>query len=218
MRFLGICQRPVDVEDHCPDPHENTRLARKSSPSMVMSSSRVSSRSGLANSRLAWRSRARSSALRIERAFAKCGCACAAGCTRAEPSRPSAQPVLHGAEHALRDLLELLGAVVGKVQVMGDARGEPGIRAEEGLHAIAVAGEDHDQILALVLHDLQQDFDRFLPVIALVLGTIQIIGLVDEQHAAHGLLQHLLGLRSGMADVLPDEIVARHRHTWPLRT
>ena len=44
------------------------------------------------------------------------------------------------------DRLELVRAVVGKIQMMRDARREPGIGAEENLHALAVAGQDHDQI------------------------------------------------------------------------
>ena len=64
----------------------------------------------------------------------------------------------------------------------------------------------------MVLHHLQQDFDRLLAVIALVVGLVEIIGLVDEQHAAHGFLQHFAGFGRGVADILADEIVARHRH------
>ena len=42
---------------------------------------------------------------------------------------------------------------------------KPGIRCEEVFHAVAIAGEDDHQVLALVLHDLQQDLDRLLPVV-----------------------------------------------------
>src|SRR5438477_420424 len=52
----------------------NTRLARMSDGAMELSSSAVRRRSRSANSRLAWRSRARSSALRTLRALAKFGC------------------------------------------------------------------------------------------------------------------------------------------------
>src|SRR5690606_10077787 len=51
----------------------NTRLACRSAAVMVLSSSASSTRSRSAKSRLAWRSRARSSALRTLRALAKCG-------------------------------------------------------------------------------------------------------------------------------------------------
>src|SRR5580698_2039852 len=50
-----------------------TRLARMSDSAMVDRSSGVNSRSLSANRRLAWRSRARSKALRTLRALAKCG-------------------------------------------------------------------------------------------------------------------------------------------------
>ena len=71
---------------------------------------------------------------------------------------------------------------------MGDARAKAGIGGEEAVHPLAIAGEDHDEVLALVLHHLEQDLDRFLAIVALVLRAIEIIGLVDEQHAAHRLL------------------------------
>ena len=89
---------------------------------------------------------------------------------------------------------------------------KPGIGGEEVVHAVAVAGEDHDQVVALVLHHLQQDLDRFLAVVPLVLRPVQVIGLVDEQHAAHGPLEHFLGLGRGMADILADQVVAGHRN------
>ena len=92
---------------------------------------------------------------------------------------------------------------------MGDARAEARIALEEPFHAIAIAGEDDHEILALRFHHLQQDLDRLLSVVALVLGPVEIVSLVDEQHAAHRLLQDLLGLRRGVADILPDQIVAR---------
>ena len=91
---------------------------------------------------------------------------------------------------------------------MGDARAQPGVRAEEVVHPVLVAGEDHDQLVALGLHHLEQDLDRLLAVVALVLGPVEVVGLVDEEHAAVGAAQHLLGLRRGVADVLADEVVA----------
>ncbi len=92
---------------------------------------------------------------------------------------------------------------------MGDAAGHAGVGLEKRVHPVLVAGQDHDEIVALVLHHLQQDLDRLLPVVALVLGAVQVVGLVDEQHAAHRLLQHLLGLRCSVADVLAHQVIAR---------
>ncbi len=59
---------------------------------------------------------------------------------------------------------------------------------------------------------MQEDLDGLLTVVTLVLGTVEVIRLVDEQHAAHRLLDHFFGLRRGVPDVLADEIVPRHRH------
>ena len=98
---------------------------------------------------------------------------------------------------------------------MRDARAHPGVGAEEGVHAVLVAGEDHDQVVALVLHHLQQDLDRFLPVVALVLGPVEVVRLIDEQHAPHCALQYLASLRRGMTDVLAHEVIARHGHEVP---
>src|SRR5204863_443247 len=83
---------------------------------------------------------------------------------------------------------------IREVEVMRDARAHPGVGAEEGVHAVLVAGEDHDQVVALVLHHLQEDLDRFLPVVALVLGPVEVVRLIDEQHAPHCALQYLASL------------------------
>src|SRR5262249_47525106 len=98
MDALGLGERAVDVEDQhrdlrdvilytagvrrcqgehdihvgaagASDPPEKTRLASTSAASMVMRSSLERTRSSTETSRLAWRSRIRSSALRMERAF-----------------------------------------------------------------------------------------------------------------------------------------------------
>ena len=108
-----------------------------------------------------------------------------------------------------RDLHELVGREVREVQMVRDARAHAGVGAEERLHPVLVAREDDDEVLALGLHDLQQDLDRLLPVVALVLRAVQVVGLVDEQHAALGALEHVARLGRRVADVLPDEVVAR---------
>ena len=51
---------------------------------------------------------------------------------------------------------------------------KPGLLSEKPVHAVRIAGEDHHQIVAMVLHHLQQDFDRLLAVVALILGPIEI--------------------------------------------
>ena len=194
----------------------NTRLARMSAAVSVERASRVTG-APAANSRLACRRRARSSALRIERALAKWGCARrSATYSRKRRKRLVVEAVVLPAEHQRGDLDQLGVVVVGEIDVVRDARREARIAAEEGVHPVLVAGENDDQVVALVLHHLQQDLDHLLPVVAFVLGPVEVIRLVDEQHAAHRALQHLLGLGRGVADVLADEVVARHRDEMTL--
>ena len=119
------------------------------------------------------------------------------------------ETVLLTLEHQRRDAHQFLDRVVGEVDVVCDARLHPWITLEKRRHAIAVAGEDHDQVVAFVLHRLQEDLDRFLTVIALVLGLVQVVRLIDEEHAAACALEDFFGFGRGMPDELPDEIVAR---------
>ena len=148
----------------------------------------------------------------------------AAGVGEPGPGRPArelrAQRLLGGGrelvggrvEHQPADRHQLLGPVVREIDVVGDARCHARVQGEELLHAVTVSGQDHHQALALVLHHLQQYLDRLNPVVALVLGTVEVVGLVDEEHPAVGALDHLLGLGRGVADVLAHEIVAGHGH------
>ena len=135
---------------------------------------------------------------------------------RSVSSASGARAVALVAEHGSRDLLELVVGIVGELDVMRDARAEARVRLEEPLHPVGVAGEDHHEVVAVVLHHLQQDLDRLLPVVALVVGPVEVIGLVDEEHAAHRLLQHLLGLRRRVPDVLADQVVAGDADQVPL--
>jgi len=126
-----------------------------------------------------------------------------------------AEAIAHFGRDQPRDLLKFRVAVVGKVEVMGDARGHARIAAKESIHAVLVTGENDHQFVALAFHHLKQDFDRFLSVIALVLGAVKVISLVDEKNAAHRPLEHFLGLGRGVADVLTDQVVAGNRDQVP---
>ena len=112
-------------------------------------------------------------------------------------------------QHLVRDGQQILGFVIGEIEVMRDPRAQARIGPEKSVHPVLVAGQYHHQVVALVFHHLQQDLDRFLAVVALVLGPVEVVGLVDEEHPAHGPLQDLLGLRRGVSDVLADQVVAR---------
>src|ERR1700733_13541595 len=96
------------------------------------------------------------------------------------------------------------------MHVMRDARAKARIGLEKSVHAVLIARKNHSQVVALILHHLQQDLDCFLPVVLLILWAVQVVGLVNEEHAAHSALQYVFGLGCGMADVLADKIVARN--------
>jgi hypothetical protein len=81
---------------------------------------------------------------------------------------------------------------------MSDARAHAGIGFEESVHAVLVTRQDDHELVAVVLHDLEQDIDAFLTVILGIGRTVQVIRLVDEQDAAHGAIQDTLGLRRGL--------------------
>jgi len=120
------------------------------------------------------------------------------------------EPVLLALQHQVRDLEQFVQGEAGEVDVMGDPGGHARVGPEEGVHPVRVAGQDHHQVLPVRLHELKQDLDRLLAVVALILRAVQVVRLVDEEHPAHRPLEHLLGLRGGVAHVLADQVVPGH--------
>ena len=68
--------------------------------------------------------------------------------------------------HALQDLGEFRRAVGRELDRLGEAAGETRIGVDEPTHVVGVAGHDHDDPVAVVLHELQQGIDRLLAEIA----------------------------------------------------
>jgi hypothetical protein len=99
--------------------------------------------------------------------------------------RVGVEAVVHRREHPLGDVEQFPAVVVGERDVMRDARTKTRIALEEHFHARRVTGENHDQIVTLVFHCLEQDLDRLLTVVAFVFRAIQVIRFVDEKHTAH---------------------------------
>src|SRR6266498_1226871 len=129
--------------------------------------------------------------------------------------RFGAEPVAFLLHHELADAHELIGGEVGKVDVVGDPGRHAGIRTEERVHSIPVTGQDHDEVVPLGLHDLEQDLDGLLTVVTLVACPVEVVGLVDEEHAAHGPLDDTLCLRRRVPYILPNQVVARHADQMP---
>ena len=104
--------------------------------------------------------------------------------------------------HLLEDRDQLVVGVVLELDLRAEPALEAGVLGDEDRHRQRVAGDDHDQVVALVLHLLDQGVDGFLAV--LVAG--QRVGLVDEEHAALGLLDLVGGLLRGLAEVAGHQL------------
>ena len=87
---------------------------------------------------------------------------------------------------------------------------------DELLHQLGVARHDDHQVLPVVLHVFQQDLDGLPAEVVPVVLIHQGIGLVDEQHAADGLLDDLLGLQGGLPHKAGHQAGAVHLHQLAL--
>ena len=81
---------------------------------------------------------------------------------------------------------------------------------DEFLHQVGIARHDDNEILAVVLHAFQQDFDGLAAKIVAVLLVDQGVGLVDEQHAAQSFLDDLLGFQGGLSHISGHQAGAVH--------
>ena len=111
-------------------------------------------------------------------------------------------------EFLAEDMGELLGGVVGELQPFVEAGGDAGVGIEEVEHLLGIACDDTDELAAQLLDGLQQRVDSLAPVVA-TLARGEGVGLVDEEHAAHGRIDHLARLRCRAADVLRHQVLAR---------
>jgi len=130
-------------------------------------------------------------------------------------ARGAVHPVLLPLQHHLGDPQQLVQGEVGEVDMVRDPGGHARVGPEEDVHPAGVPGQDHHQVFPVRLHELEQDLDGLLAVVPLVLRPVQVVGLVDEQHPAHGPLEHFLGLGRGVPDVLADQVVAGHADQLP---
>ena len=92
------------------------------------------------------------------------------------------------------DAGELVGGIVGKLQTTVETGGKTGVGIEEVKHLLGVASDDTDELAAQFLDRLQQGVDGLAPVVTALTGG-EGVGLVDEEHTAHGGIDHLTGLR-----------------------
>jgi len=79
--------------------------------------------------------------------------------------RVGGKVIRRAVEHGPADGHQLLQRVRGEVEVMRDPRAHAGVALEEHVHAVLVACQDHYQLVAVVLHHLEQDVDTLLAVV-----------------------------------------------------
>ena len=106
---------------------------------------------------------------------------------------------------AHEDAHELLGRVVVEHDLLIEARTQAGVGIQERLHEVGVARHDDHEVVAVVLHGLEEGVDGLhAEVVRPGIGG-QGIGLVDEEQAAVRTVHDLLGLDGRLADIAADE-------------
>ena len=110
---------------------------------------------------------------------------------------------------------QLINRVVREFNVLIEARAKPRVAVDKILHEVRVARDDHDKIVPMVLHRLEDRVDRLLPERVVLRG--QGVGLVDKEHAAERLLDLLRRLDRRLADVARHESRPVRLDKLPLR-
>ena len=77
------------------------------------------------------------------------------------------------------DTAELFRAVIVKRHMEGNAGAKPWILLQKRLHFIRISGKDHDYVVTVVFHFLDNGIDRFIAV-----GTVPVVnqgvGFIDK--------------------------------------
>ena len=108
--------------------------------------------------------------------------------------------------HAQEYHFQLLGVVVGELDLFLETRGQARVHLQELLHLVAIARRNAYELAFFVLQDRHQLVDTGLAEHIIV----QAVSLVDEEHAAHGTVDILLHIALGAAHHIGDEVFARH--------
>mmetsp|Transcript_23086 Transcript_23086/g.54850 ORF Transcript_23086/g.54850 Transcript_23086/m.54850 type:complete len:233 (-) Transcript_23086:750-1448(-) len=110
-----------------------------------------------------------------------------------------------GLQLQLSNLDQLWAGVVFEGEGEGHARPEAGVRVEKVIHLLRVAGQNHDEMCAVVFHFLDERIHSF-DTVAVSAALDQGVSLVDKEDASHSLLHDLLHLQGRRTDVLSHEI------------
>ena len=75
-------------------------------------------------------------------------------------------------------------------------------------HPVFVTGKDHHKIIALTLHLLQKNLNRFSSIISLISRFVEVVSLVNEQDASLGAFDHLFGFRGRVPHILTNKVIS----------
>ena len=147
-----------------------------------------------------------SNTLRTNRALPKPRPRGSASITSRRRSRAArVEVVLLARRHRLEDRQQLVGGVVGELERAREPALEAGIGLDELTHLVGVAGDDHRQVVTVVLHELHERVDRLASEVVLAAAR-QRVRLVDQHRAAQCRLEDRLRLGCRLTDVAGDEI------------
>ena len=113
--------------------------------------------------------------------------------------------------NALGDRQKLSACVIREFNLVREAAGQAGVRRQEQRHLLAVPGQDHHQVIAVVLNTLYQGVNGFQPK-AVLAAAVQAVCFINEQSAAQSALDHLVGQRSRVADIAAHQVGTGHFH------
>ena len=167
--------------------------------------------------RMACASRAFSSSVRISRALAQSSArdrSAIHGLILAW--KPSGKVKCWRCRHSAEDFAEIVGAIAGKIDGLGKTSGKAGIGVDEAAHFVGIAGDDHHDAVAVVLHEFQQRVDRFPAEISARSGRARKrIGFVDEENAIQRLVALLQHFGRGLPDKAGDDVGAVNLDQMP---
>ena len=98
------------------------------------------------------------------------------------------------------DFRQLVWSIIIKMDGLCETALQSRVAINEVVHLVGIAGNDTDELAAIIFQTLQQRIDSFSTKRVLI-TRLQGIGLVDKQHATHRRVYQLIGLDSCLAGI-----------------
>ena len=121
-------------------------------------------------------------------------------------------------QHETADFQQLLWRVVVEVEDVGEARFQSGVGLQQMLHLGCVASHDDNHVGLFHTEVGQKCFnDSVTEILTVRVLHEQIVGLIDEKHAARCAFDGVEGVLLGVAQILPDQFRTVGFHQMPRR-